>query len=249
MKKAIIFVLLAYAISWGLWTFSILGQNGILPEWVQMIGQVGLFGPFFAYLIMLKIDKETRPFKQLFSKSNYKIILFVLLSPLVISLISYIVSILLNNETFSFGVSLASLIPTALFILLLGGPVEEFGWRGYLLPKLRNNYSFIITALILGLIHGLWHLPLHYLNGTVQEALPIYEFILITVATTVSYVFIYEYTKSLIPMILLHWFGNLSSAIFEYFYTQEGRYAIFVLTVILDIVLIVLINRRKKRII
>ena len=36
---------------------------------------------------------------------------------------------------------------------------EEWGWRGYLLPKLQKNLKILPTLLISGLIWGLWHLP------------------------------------------------------------------------------------------
>ncbi|NLF80243.1 MAG: CPBP family intramembrane metalloprotease [Clostridia bacterium] len=37
---------------------------------------------------------------------------------------------------------------------------EEWGWRGYLLPKLTEKFSILPTLLISGLIWGLWHAPL-----------------------------------------------------------------------------------------
>ena len=41
---------------------------------------------------------------------------------------------------------------------------EEFGWRGYLLPKLAP-LGGIPAAIISGIIWGLWHAPLIVLNG------------------------------------------------------------------------------------
>jgi membrane protease YdiL (CAAX protease family) len=233
-----------------MWGLQYLGQENILPEWFQIFGMLGLFGPFIAFMILTKLDKKSYKviFKNLFTKAPLWTIIFVLVSPMVLSFIAYLVYLGTNtgiNEPL--GVTLISLIPIALMILFVGGPVEEFGWRGYLLPKLREKQGFIVTVLILGLIHGIWHVPLHYLNGTVQEALPIYEFVIVTVAITASYVFVYEYTKSLIPMIALHWFANLSSAIFPYFYNQQGRYALLISYIFLDIVLIVLIRRRQTK--
>ncbi len=36
---------------------------------------------------------------------------------------------------------------------------EELGWRGYLLPKLTEHYSYVSSILISGIIWGLWHAP------------------------------------------------------------------------------------------
>lgn len=250
MKRIVQYILITFGFSWSMWGLQYLGQENILPEWVQIFGMLGLLGPFIAFIILIKFDgkpyKET--FKRLFIKPPLWTVLFVLISPMFLSFLAYLIYLGTNsgvNEPL--GVTLISLIPIALMILFVGGPVEEFGWRGYLLPKLREKQGFIVTVLILGVIHGLWHIPLHYLNGTVQNALPIYEFVIVTVAITASYVFVYEYTKSLIPMIALHWFANLSSAIFPYYYNQQGRYAILITYILLDIVLIVLIKRRQNK--
>ena len=41
---------------------------------------------------------------------------------------------------------------------LLAGLMEEFGWRGFLLPRLLNRFSPFVATLLLGLIWGgLWH--------------------------------------------------------------------------------------------
>jgi membrane protease YdiL (CAAX protease family) len=46
--------------------------------------------------------------------------------------------------------------------LLFGGPLgEEIGWRGWLLPRLQLRLSPLLASLIVGLVWGLWHLPLH----------------------------------------------------------------------------------------
>ena len=56
-----------------------------------------------------------------------------------------------------------TLIPLYLVLVVLmpwNGPVgEEFGWRGYLLPKLQSKYGPLIASLVIGTIWGIWHLP------------------------------------------------------------------------------------------
>jgi membrane protease YdiL (CAAX protease family) len=58
----------------------------------------------------------------------------------------------------------------ALAYTLLAGPVaEEFGWRGYVQPRLRQFYGWLATAAVLGTAWGLWHVPLYFLPGAGQH--------------------------------------------------------------------------------
>jgi len=47
---------------------------------------------------------------------------------------------------------------TFVLLTILTGPIsEEFGWRGYMLPKLLSRYSMLKSSIILGLLWGFWH--------------------------------------------------------------------------------------------
>jgi membrane protease YdiL (CAAX protease family) len=55
-----------------------------------------------------------------------------------------------------------------LFIMkffLDAGLGEELGWRGFLLPRLQARYSALVSSIIVGIVWGLWHLPLFMLKG------------------------------------------------------------------------------------
>ncbi|MBP1643261.1 MAG: family intrarane metalloprotease [Acidobacteria bacterium] len=50
--------------------------------------------------------------------------------------------------------------------LLLGGSLgEEIGWRGVLLPALLRRMSPLGASLVLGVVWGLWHLPIDLVAG------------------------------------------------------------------------------------
>lgn len=54
---------------------------------------------------------------------------------------------------------------------LLAGPLaEEFGWRGYVQPRLRERFGRGATTALLGVGWGAWHLPMFLLPGTTQHA-------------------------------------------------------------------------------
>jgi len=57
----------------------------------------------------------------------------------------------------------------ALALAAIKGPMEEFGWRGFALPLLQRKFVPFWAGLILGVIWGLWHLPVFLLSGTQQS--------------------------------------------------------------------------------
>ena len=91
-------------------------------------------------------------------------------------------------------------------ILLLGGPLgEEFGWRGYAWPALRIRYGWRASSLILGAVWGLWHLPLFFIEGTLQSRLPMLPFLASTMALSVVFGWLSERSRgSVLPALTLH---------------------------------------------
>lgn len=57
----------------------------------------------------------------------------------------------------------------ALLLMLVLGPMEEFGWRGVALPLLQRRFRPIIADLILSTLWALWHVPAFFLSGTPQS--------------------------------------------------------------------------------
>ena len=60
---------------------------------------------------------------------------------------------------------------------------EEFGWRGYLLPRL-SPLGGILAAIITGIVWGLWHAPLIVLNGYNYPGHPWSGVIMMVIFTT-----------------------------------------------------------------
>jgi membrane protease YdiL (CAAX protease family) len=54
-------------------------------------------------------------------------------------------------------------------IFLFGPLSEELGWRGFALDRLLARWGSLRASLVLGIIHGLWHLPLFFVPGTIQQ--------------------------------------------------------------------------------
>ena len=55
--------------------------------------------------------------------------------------------------------------------MIIGGGVEEIGWRGLLQPQLEEKCPHIVAAITVGVIWAVWHLPLWFRDGTNQQSL------------------------------------------------------------------------------
>lgn len=74
---------------------------------------------------------------------------------------------------------------SAILFMLVLGPVEEFGWRGLMLPLLQRRMAPISAGLLLGLVWGVWHLPAFLLAGTPQSGWDFTPFLVGSVAVSV----------------------------------------------------------------
>jgi hypothetical protein len=70
----------------------------------------------------------------------------------------------------------------ALALHAIKGPVEEIGWRGFMLPLLQRRMSPLWAGLVIGVIWGVWHLPAFFLSGTEHSAWSFTDFFVGTIA-------------------------------------------------------------------
>lgn len=94
-------------------------------------------------------------------------------------------------------------------IFLVEGSVAEAGWRGYLLPLLKNKHSDLTASVILGIIYTSWHLPLILLGKTTWWMIPMQIF------ATVIWTWLYNSTnRSLFMTALFHSSWNTIAGIY-----------------------------------
>jgi membrane protease YdiL (CAAX protease family) len=60
------------------------------------------------------------------------------------------------------------IVPGMIALIILAGLGEEFGWRGFLLPRLQVRHNALVASLVIGVLHSFWHVPLFLVAGTAQ---------------------------------------------------------------------------------
>ena len=122
------------------------------------------------------------------------------------------------------GVQALAIGPIMNFVTCFG---EEWGWRGYLLPKMSEKISLIPMLFINGVIWGLWHAPLTIVGHNYGVGYPgfpltgILAMCLFCIVMGVFLSYVSLRTKSCIPAVLGHGAINSFAAIGMYF-TKDG---------------------------
>lgn len=93
-----------------------------------------------------------------------------------------------------------------LAVMLVLGPVEEFGWRGVAQPLLQRHLAPLWAGALIGAAWGLWHLPAFFLAGMVFADWHFLPFFIgnVTLAILVTPIFNASGGSLLLP-ILFHW--------------------------------------------
>lgn len=128
-------------------------------------------------------------------------------------------------------------------IITLG---EELGWRGFALPRMQFFCAPLISGIVLGLLWGLWHLPLVWTpaSRSAVAELPLWAFSIDITATSVLYVWIFNHTRGSVAVATLVHAANNTAGVFlmpgsainsrQFFLTIGVRLISVILVLLLD---------------
>ena len=235
-----LFFAIAFAWSWLFWMPEVLWDFSLY---------VAPFGPSVAAFLLTYMKEGRNGAKELlkraldFSFRKIWLVPIFLLMPAIVGL-SFLLAILSEPAP---EIAVLSqpwvIIPAFFYVLFLGGPLqEEFGWRGYALDRLQVNYNALVSSVIIGVVWGLWHLPLFFMQRReMYYNIPIWDFILGTIFFSMIFTWIYNNTGgSILAVLLLHTTGNLSHFIFPVVATTwGGLYSLILNAVVVLVILII----------
>lgn len=197
------FLVLTVLISWGPWIIT--GQSMLV------------YGPTIAGIILIAATRGKEGLRDIAKqvlrvKVRLRWWFLALLLPCAAAFAAIAVNMLAGNEPpgFEFFSGQWHLILLFFLVTFIGGPLgEEIGWRGFSVPYLQRKTTPLLTALMIGIAWGLWHLPefftqgaLHYQMGAVYIPL----FVLCEIALSVVMTWLYNKTNGslLIAGLLFH---------------------------------------------
>ena len=180
----IITFVMTYAWTIGLIWPRVLGRDAATLSQEEQLVNVALtavlmFFPALGVLITRLVTREgfKNSMLRFHLRGNVRYYLIGWFGPMILTLLGAVLYFAVCPSAFTlttYQVQMASQpLPETLFwvlqgVLMLLAPLlnlvacfgEEWGWRGYLLPKVSARMKFLPTVLLTGFIWGIWHAPI-----------------------------------------------------------------------------------------
>lgn len=210
-RRIITFLVIVFGLSSIL--YVLISKNGGLEGGGAPYVLLLMWSPAVAALVTTFIfQRNVRGLGWGFGKPVYYLIAFLL--PILYAGIAYGVVWLLGLGKVDTSALGGNFLPALLSALTLGliqsiilAAGEEIGWRGLLVPQLARLNSFTRTALISGVIWGIWHLPL-IITGDYKGSAPVWYsvacFMVLVVGVSFAFAWLRLASGSLWPAVLLH---------------------------------------------
>lgn len=215
------YLIVTFGFSWLCWLPGVLETAGALklPIPWEIFLLLGIFGPLVGAVWATARKKGWRGAWRLLARvADIRIgvawWLVILIIPFALPSLALLGFDLLGGEVVELEVIGRPwvVIPTILFMMLLGGGQEEFGWRGYAIDILETRWGALAASVVLGFIWGIWHLPLFFVEHTGQYYMPLWIFLLASPALSILTTWVYNSTgKRLFSAWLFH--GTINAGI------------------------------------
>ena len=203
-QQLIFFFVLAFVIGWLAFIPVFLYHASPKPSALFIF----LFSPALAGLITAALTNGMTGVKEVLGryliwKFQIRWYLLVLLLLPAIFLVVALTSFRTNLESLWTGSPWYFLIASFGYLMFINSG-EEIGWRGFALSRLQSVIKNpLVASIVLGLIWGIWHLPI-YLNPE-QSSFPLILFLLFIIGISIIYSVLFNNTHgSLLMAVVLH---------------------------------------------
>ena len=168
------------------------------------------FAPTLAFIITVLFFKDLfRPIKINVNKVVLIKTFFAIIVPFIMCSIVYFIGLFFKLNL-QIDANIFSILFTTGIGIFIGAITEEIGWRSFFQPTLEKKHSVFISAVIVGLIWGLWHMN-YYFNGI----LFVITFLLFSISASIIIMYLLKGIQyNIIVSSLFHASINVSFRIF-----------------------------------
>ncbi|WP_066021847.1 MULTISPECIES: CPBP family intramembrane glutamic endopeptidase [Clostridium] len=210
---------------------------------IMGIATIGYFGGVQKIKLLLKKITNWRFNAIFYIFSLLPLTAQAFLSYFICSIIGFNIKVFVNRSYEGFKTdSVLGILVLFIVIILFGGPLnEEFGWRGFLLPRLQKKFHPVYSAVIVGVVWSLWHLPMFFISGTGYDNFLIY--MIETIILSIEITWVYNKTDgSLLFPVLIHGIDNTYGAVLN----SSGRVPVLTYIVVIVIAVFIVIDMCRK---
>lgn len=238
-----LFFAIAFGWTWAFWVPVALSENGVIEipygvAWLIADGKPAAWGPLIAAVYIAFYKGVMRDLLNSMIRVKFSLrwyLAALLLIPAIVGGAQMIAQFLGAELPVSEALQNPLTLPIAfVWIFFLGGPLqEEAGWRGTSTPMLQTKLGALGASLATGLMWGLWHLPLFYMQREeIYYNQPFWGLIGSTMLLSVLFTWVYSNTgRSLFAAMLMHTTWNWSNFVFPALQSDTGGAAFFVLLI------------------
>ncbi|CAL2060837.1 type II CAAX endopeptidase family protein [Tenacibaculum sp. 190524A05c] len=178
-KKAKKFTLLVLGISWaiGFTMHATLKNSNIIFKVIFELS-LAVMPAIIAFILNKREGGNWASLR--FIKPSFKSIILAILIPLIYVIVDFYLQIHLGIRTspdwsvFGSTLKLFATLTVGFIVMVILVMGEEIGWRGYLQEKLFSAFGELKGVFLLGIIWGIWHLPIA-INGYLFPNYPYIE--------------------------------------------------------------------------
>lgn len=243
-KDYLLYTFLIMFICWGLCALCSLSGITMNRNYLLYIPyMLGGLSPTIASFIALKKNNEISSAKEWFKNIfDFKHTVFSYVFVLALGVLFILPQCLISG--FESGAPLFAII-VMIPMMLIGGGLEEAGWRYILQPELEKKYSFTVSTIVVSMIWWLWHLPLFFIQGVSQYGQNYFAFGINVLGVSFALASIRKNTESVWLCVLFHCLVNSLSGVYI---IKDNMWGNIVTTIILVFVSYVItkINNRKR---
>ncbi len=192
------------------------GNGYFLPVW-SWVSQLLLIGSgIVGWILLLAAKKEKRRAYGLCWRNGMSS-LFCIFLFLALYMLRTVIAVLCSGEWAAFGLMasnpdtwiLLAVLPVNFCLLYMAFLGEEYGWRYYLQPLMQKRFGLRGGVLLLGVVWGIWHLPVDLFYYTQDSQLPMIFSQQITCITLgIFFAYAYMKTNNIWVPVALHFLNN-----------------------------------------
>lgn len=208
------FLAVTFAFSWLAWLLGFLAFDGQALGFASVV--VGGFGPMVGAVAVRRLRGE--PVKAwlrdlLRVRVAPRWYLLAVAIPLAFSVVhaAYLAAAGATLSPSLVAERLPGYLGSLVFVFFLGGGQEEFGWRGFMLPRLQAAHGAAAASLAIGVAWALWHLPLFALPGAIYADRPFTSYVAVPLVLAFVYTWLYNRADRALPVVMLLHAGTNSA--------------------------------------